>query len=138
MSIAQLRLLNDRLRSLVGIEESIAPKVMDAVKEAIGKNTAAQQNPDGSSWPPTKSGRPALVNAAKNLTYKISVGPDATIILVILGVPEALHHVGNAKGYQSAGIRRRILPESDTDLPASVRDAFISAANSEFERRLNA
>jgi len=95
--IATLRALPETVRGTM-------PEIAETVKADLGKNVAAQQDPNGGAWPATKSGKPALTGAAAKITYSI----HGTVIVFRLDGVEARHSLGWVKG----GKRRQIMPET--------------------------
>jgi hypothetical protein len=89
----------------------------DELQKDIEENIELGLSPDGTPWQKTKAGEQPLQNAAKALTVSV-VGN--TVVATLRG-PEALHHLGAAKGH----IRRQILPTRA--IPASAVKALEAA-----------
>lgn len=105
--VAKLRSITPRVREAL-------PEVAKEVRAVLVANIAAQRGPDGTPWPKTQDGKPALVNAGANLTAQVVGGT----ILVTLDGPEARHHLGIARGR----VRRPILPSKG--IPGPVVEAI--------------
>jgi hypothetical protein len=93
----------DALRNLPGkLQTEAAGIAMAVLDRAITADIAAGKDPDGKPWKKTKEGATPLRGARKALSFR-RVG---TGVLVQLNGPEALHHLGKAKGE----VVRRIIP----------------------------
>lgn len=92
---------------------SIAPTVAGEIRDIIAANIAAQRAPDGTPWPPTEDGKPALVHAMRSVDVR-AVG--TTVVITVNGV-ESRHDLGAVKG----GARRQIVPYGRT--PDPMREA---------------
>lgn len=92
----------------------VARRAASEIEAIIRANIAAQRAPDGSPWPATKDGRPALERAADAVTVR-AVGPR--IVITVSGV-EARHDVGAVRGR----VRRQIVPTGD--LPGDMSAAI--------------
>lgn len=101
-------------RKLGNIAKDVAPAVARELRTELLANIAAQRGPDGKAWPPGAGGKPVLQGAGKALDVR-AVG---TVVVAALTGPEALHHMGAARG----GIARPILPT--TRIPAPVTAAI--------------
>jgi hypothetical protein len=91
----------EKIRSLEdtsGFAEVAAPILQADIETSIEAN----RGPDGKRWELTKAGYLPLKNAAKALTV---VATANTIVATLKG-PEALHHLGAARGH----VKRQILP----------------------------
>jgi hypothetical protein len=93
-SYAKLDALLEFLRS-EKLEPGDAQACVAPLKSQTAANIAAQVDPYGHAWRPGKDGQPVLVNAMKAITIESS----GTEITFSVTGPEALHHVGSAKGY---------------------------------------
>lgn len=91
-----------RIRSIPKLARAAAPEVAQEVKREIDATIAAGTDPEGNPWPATKSGDPALVNAAR----AVSVRAVGSVVLVTLTGPEVHHHRGGTRGH----VRRPIIP----------------------------
>lgn len=109
---AQLQGMIERLRALpTELVRTSAPHIAARGVEYMRRGIAAQVGPDGEPWPPTQTGKPALVNAAKALSTHVE---DTRIVWTLTG-PEALHNNGRVRG----GERRQILPSRRLPQPLS-------------------
>lgn len=97
------------LESMPVAISSIAPAVAGEIRDIIAANIAAQRAPDGTPWPPTEDGRPALTNAMRAVDVR-AVG--TSIVITVAGV-ESRHDMGAVKG----GARRQIAPYGRTPDP---------------------
>jgi hypothetical protein len=112
-----MRALERRVSSLASMPvavASIAPAVAAEIRGIIAANIAAQRAPDGSPWPPTEDGRPALAHAMRAVDVR-AVG--ASVVITVSGV-ESRHDMGAVKG----GARRQIVPYGRT--PDPMREAI--------------
>ena len=124
-AFAALDAFAERLRAIPDLAEEAAPKIAELLKEAIAENIAAQRNPYGDTFAPRKpdrryDGKPMFANAMK----AIEVKARGTVILITLDGVEAMHHIGNAKGYKGGskklgGYRRTLIPTGQ--LPGPFR-----------------
>jgi len=105
--VAKLRGLTPKIREAL-------PEVAFAVGQVFRENIAAQRGPDGTPWPATKDGAPALVHAADALTVQVVGG---TVLATITG-PDARHHLGLGRGR----VKRPILPTKG--IPQPIVDAI--------------
>lgn len=99
------------LQRLPHLAEEAAPLIADEFRKQTAENIAAGRNPYGDSWRPKKDGGRPLVKAMKAITVKVM----GTVILIVLEGVEAMHHIGNARGYhggsgKQGGFRRTIIP----------------------------
>jgi hypothetical protein len=94
-SYAKLDALLDLLRS-EKLESDDVKACVDALTDKTVENIAAQKDPYGHAWRPGKDGHPVLQNAMQ----AISIEAHGTTIEFAVSGPEALHHVGAAKGYR--------------------------------------
>ena len=111
-----------RLRELGQATEVIAADIAPELKAGLDENIAAQKSPDGTPWPPTLSGEPALDNAGAVLG---AAAVGSKVIVVLKGV-EARHNYGNVKG----GKVRQIVP---TEITPQIEKIIIETANRRFE-----
>ena len=102
-----------KIRELGIIAEKIAPIVARELQGVIAENIAAGRTADGEPWLLTKKGEQPLRGAAKAVEASAS---GSRVVLTVSG-PEALHHLGRAKG----GIAREILPRK------TLPDAWIKS-----------
>jgi hypothetical protein len=100
-----------RVRELGTLTKDVAPEIAVAVHSELSTQIARGVGPDGRKLEPTKDGKQPLRNAAKALRTR-AIG---TRVVAVLEGPEALHHLGRAKG----GVRRPILPTSKIPDPMS-------------------
>lgn len=107
--VRQLGGIIRRVELLGGMAERLAPRVGEALRRETDAAVAGQRGPDGTPWPPTQSGRPALQGAAR----KTQVTVSGTTVSITLTGPEAMHNRGRARG----GVRRQVIPSA---VPASV------------------
>lgn len=84
------------------------------VRRIIAANIANGRAPDGTPWPATQDGRPALRDAMRSIDVR-AVG--SSIVISVDGV-EARHHLGAVKG----GVRRELIPSNR--IPGPVADAL--------------
>lgn len=117
----------ERLNALATLPVQLAPKVAAELDKQIRANVAAGVDPDGKAWPATRDGKQPLRNAGKALTVR-ALG---TRIVATLTGPEALHHLGRARG----GVVRRILPSAK--LPGAVVAAIKRVIASELDKVLH-
>lgn len=115
-----------RIQQLPGMVERMAPAVGKALEGELRQQIARGVGPDGKPWAPTKEGKVPLQKAAKALRVR-AVG---TTVLAVLEGPEALHHMGRARG----GVRRPILPT--TTIPDPVVKAIGEVATAEFNKTM--
>lgn len=93
-SYAKLDALLDLLRS-ERLEADDVEACRDAMEQKTRENIAAQVDPYGHAWRPGKEGHPVLQNAMS----AISIEAQGTTIEFSVSGPEAMHHVGSARGY---------------------------------------
>lgn len=105
-ALATLDAMIERAKSLEIAPQEVAKAVAPALRAELEANIAAGRDPSGAPWKETKSGEKPLKNAAKALDVRVS---GAVVIAEVSG-PEALHHLGLAKGH----VMRRILPRAVT------------------------
>lgn len=115
-----------RVQSLETAPQEIAKEGAKELDAIIRANILKGQAPDGTAWSPTKSGEPALRGAGKAL----STTAQGTVIVASLEGPEALHHLGFAKG----GVKRQILPTRA--LPGAMVQALKAVADRVLRRKL--
>lgn len=114
-----------RLRSLpVEIVAAAVPEVAEALLKDTKQSAADGIAPDGEAWPETKSGKPALPNAAD----RVSVDTQGSVVLLRLKGNEVRHHKGMARGR----IRRQILPTRK--IPDNVARAIKTVVGKHFSR----
>ena len=101
-----IEVLVARLRATPAAVRAGIPEMAAAIKAEIYENIAAERGPDGTPWPPSKDGRPVLVNAGAKLTDSVS---GSTIVITLTGI-EARHHFGSVKGGKVRQILPRTLP----------------------------
>lgn len=109
-AFAELDAHLDRLRRLGDVCKVAAPGVRDALEAKVQSNIAANVDPYGHAWFPSRLGK-VLVNAAKAVALRVR---GTAIEFEVTGV-EALHHVGSARGYHGGsaklgGFRRQLIP----------------------------
>lgn len=114
--IALLRTLPDKLMTEA---PPIVARVIDA---ALRETIAAGKDPDGKLWKKTLTGGTPLTGAGQALAVR-RVGSG---ILVELHGPEALHHLGKARGE----IVRRVIPVGQ--LPARIASRVVKALAAKF------
>ena len=113
--------LAERLRTSTEVLAKAAPDVAEAVKHVLTQTISAQRDPYGNAWPLTQQGKPALVNAARALTYRI-VG-RLRIRFSVKG-----HHGLHNKGRALGRVRRQMTPSKDRGLVTpAIRDAIDTA-----------
>jgi hypothetical protein len=110
--LAQLDDMIARLRSLGGSLDDLAEDVADEVRAELERTIAAGTTPEGVAWQTTRSGKRPLEHAQQAL-HVAAVG--RTIYVRLTG-PEAMHHLGSARG----GIERRVIPVKD--IPPAMAD----------------
>jgi len=101
----------ERLKRVQGINEEAAPDIADGFEKLVRSNVAAQVDPYGHPFYPSKDGLPVLINAAEHVT---TTAKGTTITQELTGV-EVRHQNGSAKGYHGGslklgGFRRPIIP----------------------------
>jgi hypothetical protein len=106
---AALERLRQRILAIGQTPEAIAPEVAREAKAIIDRNIANGQGPDGKPWKPTKKGEKPLRGAAA----AVSARADGSRVVLTLTGPEALHHLGWARG----GVVRQILPYRNLPAP---------------------
>jgi hypothetical protein len=111
-SYAKLDALLDLLRT-EKLESEDVDACVDALIDKTASNIAEQVDPYGHAWRPGRDGQQVLQNAMK----AISVEAHGTTIEFSVTGPEALHHVGSARGYRGGsknlgGFRRPLIPFS--------------------------
>lgn len=121
---AQIR----RLRELERLAPDAAPDVARAVDRELGAQIAAGRAPDGTPWPRTQRGTAPLRGAAKALRVRAM----GSVVLCTLEGPEALHHLGRARG----GVRRQILPSNK--IPTPVTKAISEVVKERFRKTMGA
>jgi len=94
--------LLEKMRRVEDIEQSDTEACADALRAKTASNIAAQIDPYGHAWPPTKDGYPALVNAMN----AIKIVAEKTTIKFSVDGPEARHHIGNARGYHGGSYKQ--------------------------------
>lgn len=119
---AQIR----RLRELENLVPDAAPAVANTLDKEIRHQIARGVGPDGQRWKPTKKGERPLQNAAKALTVR----PVGNVVLATLEGPEALHHLGRARG----GVRREILPTGK--IPEPMTKAITKVIEERFTKTM--
>ena len=111
-SYAKLDALLEFLRN-EKLEPSDAEACIQPLKSQTAANIAAQVDPYGHAWQPGKDGQPVLQNAMG----AIEITSSGTALEFSVSGPEALHHVGSARGYHGGssklgGYRRVLIPFS--------------------------
>lgn len=115
---ARLLQLAQDLRALPrAMAEKVAPVGAKKLLEILQGNIAAQRGPDGEPWPAGKDGQAVLTGAGKAL----DVHAEGTVILARVSGPEALHHMGRARGH----IVRQMIPTKKA--PQAMVDAVKDA-----------
>lgn len=116
-----------RLNAIATLPERAAPEIAKAIDASLRANIAAGTDPDGNAWQPTKTGQQPLRNAGRALT----VTTLGTRIIARLTGPEALHHLGKARGHAV----RRILPTRKLNAPviAAIKSALQRAHDESFK-----
>jgi len=107
--------LRERIRRLRTIPQAIphiAQAAVGEVRDIMAANVAAQRGPDGTPWPATNDGEPALVHAAQNLDVQ---AVNNTIVITVDGVDNR-HHTGRVRG----GRQREIIPSRSLPQPMSA------------------
>jgi len=94
-SYAELDEFLENMRRVETIQPEDTVAVVDALRSKTASNIAAQLDPYGHPWRPTKDGRPALQNAMQS----IKIEADGTSIKFEVEGVEWRHHVGSARGY---------------------------------------
>jgi hypothetical protein len=124
MSDAEAKLAQhiERIRRVAGLPKIVAPALARALELELVSTAERGLAPDGTPWIPTEDGRKPLRNVAANLTVR-AIG---TVVVAVLGAPDAAHHRGSVKG----GKRRQVLPSSK--LPSSIVRAFERVAGEGF------
>lgn len=129
---AKLDAFTDRLRQCESLDEDAAKECAAALHAKVRSNVAAQVDPYGHAWPPGKQGQPVLVNAANAVTSEAN---GTTITMAVTG-PEAMHHVGSARGYHGGsaklgGYRRPLIPWKSLPGPmkAVIREVLAKRFN---------
>lgn len=107
---AQLDSMLDRLKRVEGLGKEAAPDVRDALEAKVAENVAANVDPYGHAWFPSKQGA-VLKNAAAAVSV---VAKEGQVKMTVTG-PEVKHHVGSARGYHGGsaklgGFRRALIP----------------------------
>jgi hypothetical protein len=130
-SYAKLDALLEFLRK-EKLEPGDAQACVAPLKSQTAANIAAQVDPYEHAWRPGKEGQPVLVNAMEAITIE---SEGTTLKFAVTG-PEALHHVGSAKGYHGGsaalgGFRRALIPFSKIPGP------FKQIIGKVLRRRLN-
>lgn len=125
---AALQAQIDRLRTLPDKLRKQAPDIaIDTLKTSLRETIAAGQAPDGMPWKKTKTGKTPLAGAYAALAFgKIGNG-----VRVVLSGPEALHHLGRAKGE----IVRQVIPIGA--LPARIADRLTKKLQALFVKAFN-
>jgi hypothetical protein len=118
-ALAALDAVIEAARNLQHAPEALAKAIAPELRKEIEGNIAAGRDPEGNAWPKTKAGEKPLKNAAKALAVRTS---GATVIAEITG-PEALHHLGLARGH----VQRRILPRQVTPGVARAAEVALQA-----------
>jgi hypothetical protein len=111
-----------KIASIPNLGVAAAPDVAIACERVTRNSIAAGTDPDGRPWAPRKKdGAKPLTHADKALT----VGSTGALVILTLRGPEALHHLGRAKG----GTKRAIIPTDDIPQPmaAAIEDALTRA-----------
>ena len=103
----------DKLSAMTALNDELPGEVATALKLELEGQIARGEGPDGTPWEKTKDGKVPLQNAAKALTVTAS----GRAVIAELKGPEALHHLGAAKGK----IKRQILPTR------AMPDKFVAA-----------
>lgn len=103
-----------KLRGLGDLTKEIAPDVAAEFRSQLEAQIAAGTDSNGTQWQLTKDGKQPLRNAAKALR----VSSQGSVVTAQLTGPEALHHLGKAKGH----VRRQILPSKR--LPKKLIEAI--------------
>jgi len=103
-----------KVRALPNLVRDVVPAAAEALDAELRANIAAGRGPDGEAWQLTQAGKQPLQHAGKALT----VLPSGGVVVARVTGPEALHHLGGARG----GIARRILPSRG--VPAGVQRAL--------------
>lgn len=125
--LAQLDRLAAQLRAFDRVGFAIAEDAMPAVLAAAKATAAAATDPNGQAWAPTKDGRAALPKAAGAITATVS-GTTKAVITLILPFPYRFHQGSKNKSAKKGLPRRVVLPNEDTGLPDSIRDAIKASA----------
>lgn len=121
-----LRAMIGKLRELDGMVERSAPRVARAVEREIVEGVRRQSGPNGSPWPPTADGRPALQGIASALRVRAM----GSRVLCVLEGHYARHHFGAVKG----GKKRPILPTGG--MPDPMTRAIAAVVGAEWERTM--
>lgn len=116
----------ERVRALGGMVDRAMPAIADVVGEHVRETITRQASPYGTPWKSTKSGKPALVNAADAL----SIARAGKLVLVTLSGVEARHHFGWVKG----GVARRLIP--DDGIPTPMARGISDALSREFAQTM--
>ena len=126
-AFVELHAYTDKLRRLVDITEDSAKEISKRFEARTAGNIAAQRDPYGHAWYPSKSGNPVLTNAMAAITFTV----NGTTITMEVGGVEAMHQVGSAKGYHGGslklgGFRRAMIPFSKLPGPfeADIREVL--------------
>ena len=121
---AGFRALESRIammKVLVDLPDECVPGVARAIEQETRRTIAAKTDPDGTPWPPKKTGGTdfTFVKASD-----IAVGSfGRTVILRIKSRPVVLHNNGYARGF----VMRRVIPTKSIPKPmaAAIKRACI-------------
>lgn len=112
-AIAKLDEWVNRLRTTGQAVEAAAVEVAGLLQTEAEAAVREQRSMDGTKWPPTKEGTPALRNAAANIETKAR----GSVVQMILTGHHVYHHFGAGRSP-----RRPILPMGGT--PAKLGNAI--------------
>jgi hypothetical protein len=120
----ELANLTARLERIEGLLDQALPACADAVEREVQRTVASGASSAGQAWKPKLDGSKPLVRAAQAVTV---VARGQQILIAVKG-PEALHHLGRARG----GIARPIIPVDR--LPTAMSTAIQHVLAEHFDR----
>jgi hypothetical protein len=94
-SFARLDEFLDKMRASASLDKDAAADVCVALRKATSANIRAQRDPYGHAWRLSLNTDSILEDAMS----AISITSEGTKIRFEVTGPEAMHHVGSAKGY---------------------------------------
>jgi hypothetical protein len=109
---AYLRAQIARVQGLADAPAEIAAEAAKLLRAELDRSIAAGQSPAGERWQPTQAGDAPLTGAGDAVTIT-APGP---MVFYRIGGPEALHHLGRAKGK----IVRQVIPNKVTPRMAEL------------------
>lgn len=140
--------------ALEDFDERVAERAGPEVLKALQKTVRAQQEPDGTPWPPSSNGGAVLTQAASAMALTVTKGD----IKIRLEAPYVFHDYGaggqsqskealrararaernRAKGGTKSKFhapRRKMLPDPTDPVPDDVVDALDKATQDTFQEK---